>query len=284
MSNKVALVLQGGGVRGAYTSGVLDLLMENNIEFDIVLGVSAGSLNGQNYVSRQLYRNKWCCTVLMQNKKFFSKKNIFKYKSLFNFDYYFKEGEKDFPFDEKTFYENKTRYIACATNLNNGEPIYFEKGVCKDMIRGIVASSSLPLVSAPVFVEGTPCLDGGVAVVAPYRKAKELGYDKIVVVLTRNKGYRKTETKKKHIRLAKFLYRKYKKFLEVFANQHNIYNDIISEIETASDNKEIFLFQPKDPINLKNTDLSVDNMNDLYDKGYNEAKEKLADLKAYINE
>ena len=281
---KVALVLQGGGTRGAFTSGVLDLFMEHGLEFDAVLGVSAGALNGQNFVSKQIYRNKWCSTVLMQDKKFLSPKNIFKYKSLFNFDYYFKEGEKDFPFDEKAFFSNPTRYFACATNCLTGEPIYFEKGVCSDMIKAVVASSSLPLVSAPVMVEDTPCLDGGVVVVVPLRKAIELGYKKIVVVLTRDKGFRKRKTPNTQKAAAALLYGKYRKFLKAFNRQHEIYNEILDEVESMGDKKEILVIQPEEPINIGHTNLKVEVIEDLYNKGYNVAKKHIEEVKKYINE
>lgn len=284
MKEKIALVLQGGGTRGAFTSGVLDAFMEKGIEFDAVLGVSAGSLNGQNFVSKQIYRNKWACTELMLNKKFISKWNFFKYRSMFNFDYYFKEGEKDFPFDEKVFFENKTRFFACATNCLDGQGIYFEKGVCSNMIKGIEASSSLPLLCAPVKVDGVPCLDGGIAVVAPLRKALELGYKKVVVVLTRHKGYRKQLIEKKYSRLARFLYGKYKKFLKEYDRQHEIYNEIIDEIETKGDNKEIFVIQPEVPITLGRTEIDPKRILELYEVGYKVGSKNIESMLKYMNE
>ena len=285
MQKDFALVLQGGGVRGAFTAGVLDVLMEQEIWANYVIGVSAGALNGMNYVSKQIGRSKWVLTDLMRDRKFFSRKNIFFHGSIFNFDYLFaNKGKKFNVFDDNAFLLSKVRYIACATNLLTGGDAYFEKGVVSNIQQGIRASASLPLVSKPVFVDKIPCLDGGISVIVPLKKAIEDGNKKIVVVMTRQKGYRKDVNKDNHLSLAKKKYHNYPKFIEVFKKQASIYNSCVENVESLQDKKENFVIYPNEPIVLSRMEKSKQKLVDLYSKGRQNALEVLPKLLEYLNE
>ncbi|MFA5282979.1 MAG: patatin family protein [Bacilli bacterium] len=285
MSDGFALVLQGGGIRGAYTAGVLDVLMEHNFWADYVLGVSAGAMNGMNYVSKQIGRSKSIFIELSSNKKIYSLKNILKCGSIYNFDYLF-SGIKEVivPFDYERFYENKMRYIACATNLETGRPIYFEKGCAEyDIDLAIKASASLPLVSKPVFVGDTPCLDGGVSATIPLKKAMEDGNKKIVVIMTRDASFQKDENKKNHLSIAKRRYRDYPHFLEAYRNQNSLYNNCLKYVGECEQKGMVFVIRPKSPI-------AIDDVRDkekiisLYEKGRNDCHNLLTKLEVYLHE
>jgi predicted patatin/cPLA2 family phospholipase len=285
MNNKFALVLQGGGVRGAFTAGVLDVFLEQNIHAEYVIGVSAGALNGLNYVSNQPGRSKWVTTVLINDKKFKSANNVIKDKSLFDFDYLFDaRDEQGNKFDSDYFIKSNTRYIAAATNCDTGLPIYFEKGQCNDIYSGIKASASMPLFSKPVLVDNVPCLDGGIAVVVPIKKAIEDGYKKIVVVLTRDKVFRKNEKKASNITLAKALYNKYPKFIESLKKQSKTYNNCIDFIDRLEQSKMIYVIRPKEPIDISHTDTDTKKLNDLYNRGRKVALSNMQDLEKYLDE
>lgn len=285
MHDEFALVLQGGGIRGAYTAGVLDVLMEHNFWSDYVLGVSAGAMNGMNYVSKQIGRSKSILVELSSNKKIYSLKNILKSGSIYNFDYLF-NGIKEVivPFDYEKFNENKMRYIVCATNLETGYPIYFEKGCDEyDIDCAIKASASLPLVSKPVFVGGIPCLDGGVSAAIPLKKAMEDGNKKIVVVMTRDASFRKDENQKNHLSIARRKYRNYPHFLEAYKNQNSLYNNCLTYVSECEREGAVFVIRPNSPI-------AIDDVRDkekiisLYEKGRNDCLNLLKKLEVYLHE
>lgn len=285
MRKKFALVLQGGGVRGAFTAGVLDVFLENNISADYVSGVSAGALNGLNYVSGQVGRSKWVTTVLISDKKFKSVSNVIKNKSLFDFDYLFNsEDDKKEKFNFKKFMNSKTRYIAASTNCITGEPIYFEKNKCGDIVAGIKSSASLPLLSKPVCVNGIPCLDGGISVVIPINKTIQDGYKKIVVVLTRDKPFRKDEKKSYNINLAKVLYKNYPNFIKAYRMQAKIYNDCIDLIDRLEQDELIYVIRPNKPIQISHTETDFEKLNGLYNDGREIALKSLSSLEKYLDE
>ncbi|HBX25027.1 MAG TPA: hypothetical protein DEF61_01900 [Firmicutes bacterium] len=177
---KSALVIQGGGTRGIYAAGVLDAFLLNKISFPYIIGTSAGSLCGANYLSKDFGRSKYVVTELMSDPKFVSVRNrIFK-GTIFDFDFLFHEVPKSIlPFNEKEFFNSPSLFYMVATDMNSGKTIYFEKNAISDPYKGLAASSSLPLLSKPVNVDGYLCLDGGVAMSVPFRKPLEEEIEKI---------------------------------------------------------------------------------------------------------
>lgn len=186
-----ALVLEGGSLRSLYTAGVLDVFLENNIEFSCIIAVSAGSLTAANYISKQKLRSAKI-NILHSNKskyygikQFITKKNAFNY--LFN-----KPINHIYPYDENALLGSKQRFLVTVTDCKTGNPIYFEdKNNYKDLTRALKASSSIPFLADVVNIDGFECLDGGVSDPIGLYKAQKEKYDKIVVVLTREKGFRK---------------------------------------------------------------------------------------------
>mgnify|MGYP004459411707 FL=1 len=278
-----ALVIQGGGTRGIYAAGVLDAFMISKIRFDYVVGTSAGALAGANYVSGDAYRFKFIVVELMNNPRFISFRNrIFK-GTMFDFDYLFHEVPKEIsPFNEKKFFQSKTMFYSCATKMEDGLPIYFEKGDLKDPYLGLAASSSLPLLARPVDVEGTFCLDGGVTSSVPFYKPLEDNIEKIVVIGTRPKGYRKQELKTLQKTIAKSLYKQYPKFLNAFLKSKKVYNKQMDELDRLEEEGRVFIIRPKTNPEVGVSCKDKQMLLDLYRQGYYDALEALEDLKIYM--
>ena len=278
-----ALVIQGGGTRGIYAAGVLDAFMISKIRFDYVVGTSAGALAGANYVSGDAYRFKFIVVELMNNPRFISFRNrIFK-GTMFDFDYLFHEVPKEIsPFNEKKFFQSKTKFYSCATKMEDGLSIYFEKGYLKDPYLGLAASSSLPLLARPVDVEGTLCLDGGVTSSVPFHKPIEDNIEKIVVIGTRPKGYRKQELKTLQKTIAKSLYKQYPKFLNAFLKSKKVYNKQMDELDRLEEEGRVFIIRPKTNPEVGVSCKDKQMLLDLYRQGYYDALEALEDLKIYM--
>ena len=245
ISKDIALVLQGGGTRGAFTAGVLDVLMENGLYFPYVIGTSAGALNGVNYISKDLGRSKYVSTELMSDRKFVSFSNLIFRGTIFNFTYLFHTVPKEkLPFNAAEFRTSPIEFVCCATGMADGQAHYFVKRECKEFYKALAATSSLPLVSKPVDVEGEKYLDGGVVAAIPYRKPLDDGFPKIVVIETRERGYRKKKAKKSKQLLAKLLYGKYKSFLASNKRSVEAYNEAADEIERLQEEGVAFVVAP----------------------------------------
>ena len=184
-----ALVLEGGSLRGVFSAGVLDVFMEQGIEMSYVNGVSAGSMCGMSYISKQIGRTIRVDLDYVNDKRFMSFRSMVKNRSIFNFDFLFGElSETLIPFDFETFEASKQRFEVVATRCKTGKPEYFEKGKCEDFIEAVKASSSLPILSRMIDVGGKKYLDGGCSMPIAYQRAIDEGYEKIIVILTRNQG------------------------------------------------------------------------------------------------
>ena len=159
---KIGLSVQGGGTRGIYAAGALDVLLEHNVEFPFVAGTSAGSLSLANYLSKDKGRTRFVIAELMGDPRFVSVRNAIFKGTAFDFDYLFYEiPKKESPFNFEQFASNPAEFAICATDLNTGKRLDFLKSKTPDPFKALQASSSLPLLSRPVYVQGTPCLDGG---------------------------------------------------------------------------------------------------------------------------
>lgn len=281
--NQVALVLQGGGARSAFSAGVLDVFAENGLRFDAVFGTSAGSLCAANFLSGDIGRNKFICTSLMVDKKFLSMKNLLVRKSAFDFTYLFFTVPKTIsPFNEERFFNDETPFYAATTNLETGGATYFLKGKERTFYKCLAASSSLPLLAKPVMIDGKPYLDGAPAAPIPFRKAVEDGYGKMVVVLTREKGYRKKKTKRSVYLMAKALYRKYPHFLSSFKKAAEIYNGDMNDLEKLQEAGAAYIVYPDNPPDVKRTEKNKKKLLALYEEGRRVATEKLPAIKEYM--
>lgn len=278
---KSALILEGGAMRGIYTAGVLDVLMENNIETDLCIGVSAGALFGINYKSKQPGRVLRYNLKYSTDNRFVGWRSFFKTGDLMNKQFYFDDLPYHLdPMDLDTYKSCKTQFRAVVTNLKTGMAEYPEiydlaDYKCMEYLR---ASGSLPFLSRNVVIDDIPYLDGGVADSVPLEYCLNNGYDKIIIVLTRPYGFRKSGT----IRLTKLFYKQYPEFCETLKNRNDIYSkqyDLIDELEKEG---KIFVIRPTKAIKAKATEKNPDVMNALYDLGRKNCEDSFSKLIEYL--
>ena len=215
------IVVEGGAFRGLYNQGVLDALMENNLNFACTIGTSAGALAGFNYAAGQIGRSARANLTYRHYTDYVGRGALAHAHSPIRMDFLFNDYNAIEPFDEKTFFSPERRFVAVATDCTTGKTAYFEKGKCRDIFSAIKASASMPYISPMVYVDGRPCLDGGCSCRIPYRWALHEGYEKIVVVRTREPEYRKKVSKRKHRFQA---YHRYPEFARRLANSSRAYN------------------------------------------------------------
>ncbi|MCQ2742656.1 MAG: patatin family protein [Bacilli bacterium] len=284
MSEKIAIVLQGGGTRSAFTAGVLDVLMEEGISFPYVIGTSAGALSAINLLSGDKGRSYLVVTELMTDPRFASLHNFLFKGSFFNFPYLFIDvPKKKIPFNRKAYQESPIRFIAATSDLETGEARYFEKGVCKSFDKAVAASSSLPLLTKkPVMVEGHPCIDGGTFANVPFRKPLEDGMERIVVVTTRPRGFRKGAHSAKSIRRVKKMYKDYPSFVESYPKEGEIYNRDMEDLELLEKEGKAFIIEPQRALPIGRITLSKKKLKEAYDMGTESAKEALSKLKEFM--
>ena len=269
VSEKAALVLQGGGSRGAFTAGVLDVLMEHQVVFPYVIGTSAGALNAVNYLSGDIGRSRYVTTELMHDPKFVSIRNILFRGTAFNFTYLFHTVPKTKqPFNQGQYNSSPVELVAASVGLEDGQTHYFKKGECKEFYKALASSSSLPIISRPVRVEGKRYLDGGVTCATPFQKPLEDGFTKIVIVQTREKGFRKkTPTGKGKRIFAKMLYHRCKKFHEAYYKMNDQYNADMDEMERLFESGDAFIVRPDVKPEVGRIEKDTDKLLALYDQG-----------------
>lgn len=278
-----ALVLEGGSLRGVFSAGVLDVFMEQGLELSYVNGVSAGSMCGMNYVSKQAGRTIRVNLDYVNDKRFLSFRNMVKNRSIFNFDFLFGElSEELIPFDYEAFENSKQRFVVVATRCKTGKPEYFEKGVCSDFISAVKASSSLPILSRMIDVEGKKYLDGGASMPIGYQKAIDEGYEKVVLVLTREKGYRKKPADKWTRRAYERYFGPLPEFLESLESAPERYNRMQEEIDALEEAGRIYVIRPDKPVTVSRTEQDKKKLEALYEDGRRLAEEQLPRLYEYL--
>ena len=280
---KVGLLLEGGAMRGMYTVGALDCLMKNNIKVDGIIGVSAGALFGINYKSKQPGR------ALRYNLKYCKKKNYMGFYSLittgdimnkkFCFDKLIHELD---PIDYDTFKNSPEDFWAVVTNMDSGKAEYIKVDdlTKQEQVEALRASGSMPFVSKPVEINGNKYLDGGTADSIPIDKIMELGYDKIIVILTRTAGYRK---EKGNTTLAKLKYKKYPNFIKTIEDRYLMYNDELDKISKLENDNKIFVIRPSRKVNIKRIEKNSKRIQEMYDLGVEDMEKSIEKLKEYIN-
>lgn len=277
---KVGLVLEGGAMRGMYTAAVLDVFMDNNIKVDGIIAVSAGVLFGVNYLSKQKGR------AIRYNKKYANDKRYMGLKSLLttgnivnkDFAYYKVPYELD-KFDQETYEKSTTDFYAGITNIETGKPEYIKITNVFKQMETLRATSAMPFVSKVVELETGKYLDGGISDSIPIEKCKELGYDKIIVVLTRPIEYRK---KKSNAFIAKLKYRKYPNLVNVITSRYKNYNDTVEKIIDMENKKEIFVIRPTRKIKIKRIERNPETLQEMYDLGISDCQGKLKELEDYL--
>ncbi len=264
------LILEGGGMRGVFTSGVLDCFMDKGIRFPYTIGVSAGACNGLSYMSGQRGRAKYSNIDMLDKYHFIGIKHLIKKGNIMDFDLMFHTfPEEIVPYDYTAFATCNEKYEMVTTSCTTGKACYYdEKHNPKRIIDIVKASSSLPFVCPIAYVDGTPMLDGGIADSIPLLRARELGYNNNVVVLTRNKGYRKKDEESK---VPSFFYKKYPNLREAIAQRNMMYNRQIALVEELEDKGELVVIRPTKPITVGRMEKDTSKLLDLYEQGYQAA-------------
>lgn len=267
IDENTGLVLEGGGMRGVFTCGVLDYMMDNDIRFPYTIGVSAGACNGLSYMSRQRGRAKYSNIDLLEKYNYIGLRHLLKKRNIMDFDLLFNEfPEHILPYDYEAYFAAPERYVMVTTNCLTGEANYFEEKQDKDRVIDIVrASSSLPFVCPIAYVDNTPMLDGGIVDSIPLQRAMHDGYQRNVVVLTRNRGYRK-ETK--DVKVPSFLYRKYPALRESLSKRSSLYNEQLEMVERLEDEGRITVIRPVKPIQVDRIERDIRKLTDFYNEGY----------------
>lgn len=267
LDERSGLVLEGGGMRGVFTCGVLDNFMDRGIRFPYSIGVSAGACNGLSYMSGQRGRAKYSNIDLLDKYRYIGLKKLLLTGNIMDFDLLFDKFPNEIiPYDYEAYAQCKERYEMVTTSCVTGEACYYDEKLSPERIIDIVrASSSLPFVCPIAYVDGEPMLDGGIADSIPIERARALGYDRNVVVLTRNRGYRKPD--KKGV-VPPFMYRKYPALREAIVNRNKLYNTQLELIERLEDEGEIVVIRPEKPIVVDRMERDVQKLLDLYNEGY----------------
>ena len=276
----VGLVLEGGGLRGLYTVGVLDIFMDNDIKVDGIIGVSAGALFGVNYPSKQRGRGLRYNLRFAKDPRYMSFRSLIKTGNIVGKEFaYYEVPFKLDVFDEETFEKSGVDFYAVVTNVETGKPEYIKVDNLREQMEVFRATSSMPIVSKIVEVDGKKYLDGGCSDSIPVKKCLEMGYDKVVVVLTRPLDYRK---KDENGALNALWYRKYPEFVKTLNNRPKDYNNTVEEIIELEKQGKIFVIRPSMTVPIKRIEHDPVVMQRMYDLGVEDSKKQMEALKEYL--
>lgn len=269
---QAGLILEGGGMRGVYTSGVLDFFLDKGIEFSSVYGVSAGAVNMCSYLSKQRSRALDVSVDYLDSKKYCSVESLLLTGDLFHVDTcYHLIPEYLSPYDYETFDRYEGKAFSVATDIVNGRPKYFRIRDMKKDIDKIRASASLPLVSRNVKIDGGLYLDGGISDSIPLRKSVMDGNRKNVVVMTKEVGYVRKPSS--HLGLVKLRYLRYPKVAQLMGQRHIDYNEQLAYIERLQENGQAFVIRPKSAGNVGRVEKDAEKLRELYRQGYEDTAE-----------
>ena len=282
MTMKKGLVMEGGAMRGMFSAGVLDVFMENGIEFDGAIGVSAGATFGCNFKSRQVGR------AIRYNKRFAHDWRYCSFRSLittgdlYGADFCYNELPNRLDvFDYETYRSNKLDFYCVASDCVSGEPIYKKLETCDERdLTWMRASASMPLASRVVEVDGYKLLDGGMTDSIPLRAFEKLGYNRNVVILTQPKEYRKKPSSL--MWLMKLMLRKYPKLVEAMYRRADVYNEETADVFEKASRGEVFVICPEKPLGISRTEHDSDELQRVYEEGRRIANEKLEQLRAFL--
>ena len=281
---KATLVLEGGATRGIFTSGALDYLMERDLYFSDVIGVSAGSCNAVDYVSRQPGRTRDCMIPTdKEGKYYYGIRDFVKEKSLMNMDLIFDKYPKELlPFDFETYFNSEINCQIVTTNCLTGKAEYMTEDSDNDrLMKRCRASSSMPLLTPIVNIDNVPYLDGGLADSVPIRRAQQMENEKIVVILTKNQGYRKSVLSPTMQRVYKRAYKSYPNLIRTIFRRSFEYNKTMNYLDQLEKRGEIFILRPQvKPVSR--LERNKETLHAFYEHGYKYTERKFDDLMEYL--
>lgn len=267
IDRKTALVLEGGGMRGVFTSGVLDAFMKHDLTFPYVVAVSAGTCNGMSYVSHQPRRARISNIDYLARYKYIGLRHLVTQGCIFDRELlYDKFPNQYLPFDFDTFFSSPMTFEMVTTNCLTGQPMYLSERHDRQRALDIVrASSSLPYVSKIVDVDGIPMLDGGIVDSIPLQHAIDMGHPTNVLVLTRNRGYRNTG---KDMKIPRFIYRKYPRLRVALSHRLAAYNVQLEYVERMEDEGRVICIRPERPMEVDRIEKDIAKLERLYEEGF----------------
>ena len=278
---KASLVLEGGGLRGVYTAGVLDAFMDKGLEFHTVVGSSAGSCNGSRFVAKDRGAMRRIQIDLMQGPDYCGIKYIFRTGTYLNMDYLFDTIPFEiqvFPF--KVYNESKTRFFSVVTEIYSGKPHYLEKSKYPG-IGPVRASSSLPLAANIVQIGNEYYMDGGLTDAIPFKKGLEEN-EKCLVITTRQKGYKKKPMR--GMSLIKRMYKEWPNFIHSLKIRHKMYNQQLKELDIAEQEGKAFVIYPSGDVNIGRLKAKKEDLERIYQMGYDDAMGKMDEIVKFLEE
>lgn len=274
------LVLEGGAFRGIYVAGVCDALLEYGINFQTVVGVSAGALCGMNYVAGHIGRSARVNLEFRHDSRYVGKTAFLENEGVIGFKFLFEDLPQICPFDEERFLDPARRFVAVTTSCRTGQTCFFDKDNCSNLYRAVQASASMPFVTKMVDVDGEPHLDGGCSMQLAYPWALEQGFEKIVMVRTRYRGYRKELKEDKSF--AERFYRHYPRFAMKVARQEETYNKLCNDLERLEESGRVFVIAPSETWSVGRLEKDMEKLGDFYYMGYHDALNAMPALKQYL--
>ncbi len=278
---KTGLILEGGGLRGIYTAGILDLFMEQRLHFDGVIGVSAGAIYGCSFLSNQKgrsirYYKKYC-----KDPRFIGLRSWITTGDIVGADFCYHEiPDKLDVYDHDAFLQCNTPFFAVCSNVETGKAEYIQLTDMRKHIEYLRASASLPYFSRIVTINGKKYLDGGCTDSVPVRAFQKMGYEKNVVILTREENY----VKKPELNmLPKLFYHKYPAFAKAFLNRHKVYNHTMKYISKLEKEGKVFVIRPKHALKIGRLEKDPENVQRVYDIGYADGQKYMKNLLDWLN-
>lgn len=285
MKKDIGLVCEGGGLRGMYTAGILDYFLEMGLKFPNLIGVSAGAIYLSSYISKQKGRNFEIQKKYINDHRYMSFRNLIKTGNFFDPDFaYFKMAKELFPFDYDTFKVSKTNYQVGTFNCLTGKTDFHSKENFSNLdetITALLASGSLPFLSKEVMINNIPYLDGGIGSPIPIEKSILDGNKKHLVILTQGENYRKKPLK--YPKFTNFFYKRYPFVANALINRHKIYNNTLNKLSKLQDEKSVFILRPSIDVKVGRLEKDKTKIEDLYNLGYEDAKQNYNDIINWIN-
>lgn len=280
---KTLLLLEGGAYRGIFTAGALDVFLERDLYFDAVAGISAGAMCGYHFLGRSHGRIRQILMEYGNDPRYFSTRNLVRSGNSIGRDFLFYDLLEKIPFDLRTFRESPAVFAVGATNCRTGQITYFEKGKTDDLNRCILASSSLPLTSKKIWIDGEPYLDGGVAEHAPLTYWKEHPeYDRVVLVLTRPLQARKLPLSRLQRRTYRMVYGRNRVLLPLLLQEPQLFNEQRTEIMKLVRSGKLFILGPDRRFRVERVERDPARIQEGYELGRQEAETHWEDLKRYL--
>ena len=279
---KTGLILEGGAMRGLFTAGIMDVFMENGIEFDAAIGVSAGAAFGCNYKSRQIGRVIRYNKQFARDPRFCSLRSLIKTGDLFGAEFcYHTIPDTIDIFDTQAYIDNPMDFYVVVTDVETGKAVYINSDEAgEDSLEYFRASASMPLVSRAVEIKGKKYLDGGIADSVPLQYFESIGFKKNVIILTQPEGFVKKPSSA--VKLMKYVLKEYPMVVKAMENRHNEYNETLELIAEREKSGDVLVIRPEETLEIGRIEHNPDVMQKVYEKGRAVAEKRLEEIKNFL--